>query len=840
MFRSLVLTILGATMLFSVAADAQDKSILLDMSINYGVAFRDASWVPIDIFVRNTERDVKGYVEIRTYNFNGDLQSPTYRLPAESPRNSQKRFRLYCKLAGVDRIEAQLYHGNRKVLPVPTWLQVTAIDREDYLGLILDDAHHDYGFLSDPAVIGRAESRFHREGLKSKQLGYLADHLPCYTAFDIIIMGNIDPERIGAEHRELIRQYVRLGGTLVVSLGTNADRYKGSWVESLMGVSIGANTFQSEPALALAALGLAPDADGITPNREGMVTTLTPTSENVQSLGKSYRLGSIRTLGSGRVATFTVDALSGLMQHQDDYLAIWNRLLLQSIVDRPMNMGAVIQSASQNLPRIAGVRLFPVSSVIIYLLLYFFIAIVGNWLFWNWMKRREMAWVCLVFFSLAFTSYAMIFGTQGRARTTQLEQLEILEFAGNNDTALLHGVTGLLAKGSGRFNATLVHPNTLLSDAARSMAIGVNQPRGLFGAQSQNAFHFIQGEAGRIEGLTVGASEMRFIQTEAPITLDGALEVDLTASNDGLRGTITNNTGMELVNPTLLYEGVSVPLKYNDGVYLVELDQDSSRDRGAGLTRLTTGAAETVPEDADDLTRQGFNSFLAQLPQLALHSEDRSIPPCLIAWVNAPPLGSVDMGHRAKLHLGATLVVAWLNIRDERAFGTEPIDLPVRIVDSNYGQAAYANQFAGNNLGMNRRGMPVSNSYAPVRILHSAFAQDGSDWQQMSLPVYPYDRLAFAITLPEWVRGRPGYRVEIIATSDPNIYDDQHGQNSCTIVDAQYNKRGFQLTLLSNDAQKETALSVTGSETYSLELGDVGTLSATTCRLGNWADLLLH
>jgi hypothetical protein len=371
------------------------------------------------------------------------------------------------------------------------------------------------------------------------------------------------------------------------------------------------------------------------------------------------------------------------------------------------------------------------------------------------------------------------------------------------------------------------------------MAIGVNQPGGLFGAQSQNAFHFIQGEAGRVEGLTVGASEMRFIQTEAPITMDGTLEVDLTASNTGLRGTITNNTGMPLVNPTLLYEGVSMPLKYNDGVYSIELDQDSSRNRGAGLTRLTTGAAETVPEDADDQTRQGFTSFLAQLPQLALHSQDSSIPPCLIAWVNAPPLGSVDMGDRAKLHLGATLVVAWLNVRDERAFGNEPIDLPVRIVEDNYTQAGYAKQFAGNNLGMNRRGMVVSDSYAPVRVVHSAYAQDGSDWQRLSLAVHPDDRLDMAITLPEWVRGRAGYRVEVIATSDPNLYDGQHGQNSCTIVEARHNKRGFQLTLLSNDAQKETALSATGSETYSLELGEVGTVSATTCRLGNWADLLL-
>jgi hypothetical protein len=835
MFRSLMLTALGAAMLFAGAAIAQDESILLDMKVNFGVAFRDASWVPVDVFVRNTERDVRGYVEVRTFDFNGDLQSPTYRLPAESARGSQKRFRLYCKLERVDRIEAQLYHGNRRVSPTPTWLQVTAIDKKDYLGLVLDDAHHDYGFLSDPVLIGRSESRFHREGLKTDQLGYLADHIPCYTAFDLIAMGNIDPENIGAAHRALIRQYVTLGGTLVVNLGANADRYKGTWVEELMGVSIGTNTFRSEPDLATAGLGLTLPANGISSNREGMVTAITPAADGLQSIGKDFALGSIRSLGRGRVATITVDAVSGLMQHQPDYLDEWSILLAQSIVDRPLNLAAVIQESATNLPSIAGVRLFPVSSVITYLLLYFFIAIVGNWFFWNWMKRREMAWVCLVFFSLAFTSYAMIFGTQGRARSTQLEQIEILELSTDNDHGQLHGITGLLAKGSGRFDATLVHPNSLLSDAARSQIIGMNQPGGLFGAQGQNTFHFVQGAAGRVTGLTVGASEMRFIQTEAPIALAGTIEADLTVSQDGILGSITNNTGLPLLEAAIFHQGSMIALEPEGDTLRIAPDRkvtDFDGRPGRDIVIPAMGSREivTIAEGTEDTVRRDFLRFAGRLPSLVLRNENQNVPTCLIAWLDSPPLGSIDLGTRAAPHLGTTLAVAWLDVQDERADGASALPLPIRVVD---------NKYAPNYNNYNSYGMLVNN-YTPPRLLQGTFEGDKKSWQSTAFSIRPEDQFDLSITLPEWVRGQQNYQLEITVTAESNLFQSNHRSGkTCTKVAAQYNKRGLRIALLDGDPGKEVALAVTGRDERALEQSGLQDITQTTYQLDNWPDLVL-
>lgn len=761
--RWLALSLLLLALLPAAAQEKEaDETILIDLAINHGVAYREGAWVPVDVFVNNTERDIEGHVEVTTFDFSNERLSPVYRLPAVSPKNSRKHFRLYCKLERAGRIEVQLYHGNRAAVPVPSWLKLSPIERKDYLGLILDDQHHDYGFLSSEGVIGKTDTRFHREGLTTEQLGFLADYLPCYTAFDLIVMGNIDPERIAPEHRALLRQYVELGGTLAISLGQNATRYKGSWLEPLMGVAIGENTFSAESILAGQAFG-----SGGVEKREGMVTALTPASESVRPIGTNFSAGAINPLGTGRVATFSVDAVSGLLQSDARFLREWNHLLSESIVERPLNLPAVIEAATQRMPAIAGVRLFPISSVIAYLLLYFFIAIVGNWLFWNWMKRREMAWVCLVFFSLAFTSYAMFFGTQGRARSTQLEQLEILEMSANSPHATLHGITGLLAKGSGRFAGRLTHPQTLVSDANASMTNPYNNP-GMFGSQGQSPFQFVQGEPGAISNVAVGASEMRFLQTQAPLELPGALVADLAEVDGKLTGTLRNNTGLPLEDSMLVYNGRGIVLHLKTETTEIYLDLKDYAGSNFAALQLSPDNAMTVPDGVEMQERSEFSQFLSELPQWLLSGESAATPPCLVAWVNAPPVGSLDLGTRAQPHLGATLSVTWLDI--QRADAPDALDVTVAI--ANPQPNMYNNNYALQPYGY---GMPQQATFS------FGLPANDADWESKPRAITFGETWALDFALPAWLRASDDYILQIEVVTSDTSYEGAHG------ADNQYN-----------------------------------------------------
>ncbi len=769
--------------------DTPDETILIDLTINHGVAYREGTWVPVDVFINNTERDVEGFVEVTTYDFSNERLSPVYRVPALSPKGSRKHFRLYCKLERASRIEVQLYHGNRAAVPVPTWLNVAPIERADYLGLVLDDNHHDYGFLSSEQVIGKTEARFHREGLTTEQLGLLADRLPCYTSFDLIVLGDIDPERIAPEHRVLLQQYVELGGTLAISLGENAARYKGSWLEPLMGVVIGENTFTPEDTLASQAYGRAGVA-----KREGMVTALSPAGEKVHPIGSNFAVGALNVVGNGRVATFTVDAVGGLMHSDPDFLKVWNDLLSRSIMDRPLNLPTVIEAAVQRLPALAGVKLFPVSSVITYLLLYFFIAIVGNWLFWNWMKRREMAWVCLVFFSLAFTSYAMIFGTQGRARSTKLEQLEILEVSANSTRATLHGITGLLAKGSGRFEGTLVHPQTLASDIVSTMYT----PDGVtFGSQSQSPFQFVQGEPGSVQNVAVGASEMRFLQTQAPLDLAGALEADLVEVDGKLKGTIQNKTGLPLGDAMLVYNGRGMALTLQEGTKNVDFELKEFRGPQFANLQLAPNDAMTVPDLIELQERSQFSQFLSEIPQWLFSGNGASPPPCLVAWVNAPPVGSIDLGTSADDDLGATLAVMWLDVRNDS--DTETLELTVELRDPQFAQF---NSFPMGTMGMQAR---------PDTAFADGLPLTPEDWRQKARAINLGEFWTLNVTLPTWARASDDYVLQLeIVTANASYGSENGGRRRSNMGLEEY-----------PHAICEATTTTSGQRTVTLRLGDM-------------------
>ena len=148
--------------------------------------------------------------------------------------------------------------------------------------------------------------------------------------------------------------------------------------------------------------------------------------QNLGGTAADAVLATIRPVGSGHVATIAVDAAGKALHGTAGFTALWRNLIeLREEAAEP-NYEFASWQAANTLPSATGIRVYPRSSVLMYLGLYFAVGIVGNWIFWSLLKRREMAWVCLVFVSFGFTAYALVYGTAGRAKATEISQLEVL------------------------------------------------------------------------------------------------------------------------------------------------------------------------------------------------------------------------------------------------------------------------------------------------------------------------------------------------------------------------------------------------------------------------------
>jgi hypothetical protein len=659
----LVLLILSSLHVSAFGAGRGRGEISVNIFVNYGFAYRDDTWVPVDVLVINDDADISGWVEVRT--FAGDQeQSPRYRVPAECPKGSKKRFRLNCRLKRTTRIEAMLYHRNRPAVEFPAQLGVVPIEQEDLLALILDEEPSDFGFLYTAIQQQGRVRGFHREGLRNEELPALADHPQCYACFDVIVMGDIDPSRISQRHRDLLRRYVDEGGVLVAALGEHARLYRGTWVEDLLGIEIGSEETMDEKELARAAF-LDEARAGVRTTRECTVVELIPRDPSVKTCGNERVVATLRPIGRGFTAAIAVDATSHALQNCVGYNRIWQDLCSRRYRRDKLNMEQVGSACAQWLPALTGVRIQPKSSVLAYLSLYFGVAIVGNWLLFNRLKRRELAWLFLIIFSAGFTAYAMVFGTAGRAKAGELEQVEVLQAPVGGGTGELNSLVGVLTARTSRYSMTLTHPFALASDVA-SYYMPWLQPsrrdRDLAGG-TLGPFYFIEGRPPRIENLTVGASELRLVRivTDAPV--GGGIEGRLVLDDNGLNGSLVNKTGLKIRNPFIVLEGRIYPLENNPDAWQVAMSPvvlERSRNRleqyleQARNYRYWGGSQENLHEFRNRLV-----AFLFSDDQLLANP---ALGPFLCGWMTGRQIESVKMDVPMPEKIRETLLVAEIDV----------------------------------------------------------------------------------------------------------------------------------------------------------------------------------
>lgn len=685
--------------MFGACANAWSANgdLSLEVRINNGMAYRDRTWAAVDVFVDNERSDAEGYVEIVLFSQSGDRQSPTYRVPAESPRNSTKRFRLHCFFGGCSRLEARLYHKGRPANEFPVTLQLAPIGPKDYLCLVLDDHPEDFGFLGTRLFADEEGVRFHRMSLDSGMLAALPDFLPCYTPFDLIVVGNIDPERIESTHRDLLRDYVRQGGTLAVTTGGDAARKRGSWIEDLCGVAIGDTAVFEEARLAAAVFPEdAAKQEGARPGREGYVAQLVPKASGVTSTGNEPIMATLRRIEGGQAGMVAVDASSQILQECQGYSELWRSLCGRESSLLPLNFPGAAAACMNQAPYVAGVNLLPIQSVIAYLLTYFFVGIIGNWLFWNYMKRREMAWVCLIFFSAGFTGYAMFYGTQGRARESELAQFEMLRLPepaadpSNAEGEVLADLTsfiGVLAAGSGSFDAAVTRPGALIGDLASAQGqYFAPDPysyryRQNYAMMGSRPFAFMLSDPPQIQGLRIGASEMRFLEARSPLELPGGITGQFQAEGNKVEGTMQNHTGMAIEAAYLFYSGRFLPMRPEGETWrLGPADTRQTAPRNEFQQGYRQRAMDRSNRNQLSSLKNNIREALctSEMTPYGEGSMNLGLKPCVFAWVNGPPLGVIEMARAKKQTLYATLIAAPVSVSETAPTSEQVLDVSFR------------------------------------------------------------------------------------------------------------------------------------------------------------------
>ncbi len=765
-----------------------EGTITLDIVTDRFIStYRDGRWVPVDVIVNNNKRDVSGHIEITTFDTSKRRQSPVYRVRAESPKGSRKRFRLYCRLDKADKLEVTLLHKNRNVMDAPMEIRLRPIKSEALLCMILDDAPEEYGFLFTVMHSQGENVGFYHDDFNSSQLGALPEYPQCYEPFDLIIMGKVDPTTMPMRNRELIRRYVEEGGIFVVCTGENALRYRDTWVEKLAGVEIGPLLTMDQSDLA--ARVFPPELrDGARAGRDSVVTQLTPVAPETRVFSRDPVLATIRSIGSGHIVVVALDAPSKTLHGCTGYIQMWYDVCTMRYKKDSLNFSAASQYVAQAMPQATGIRIYPRSDVFRYLLAYFVIAIVLNWIVWSLLKRREMAWVCLVLFSFAFTAYAMVYGTAGRAKATELEQLEVVRVSQGGRVARLHSYVGLLTARTSRFSFDLAHPYSLVYEGAPAEdPWRGRQRRSMFGA-GQSPFTFLEGSAAAIHNFGVGASVMRVIQVESDLSLPGGIEGALEYDKTGLHGTLTNNTGLRLRDPRVFLDGREFNVSAKKDALRVNIparrfDAPSRQTNPMDMLNAYRGYRSNAA--SVDSLKEPFKSalFLKNDVRGAL---DDSLGPYLCGWVDGPRFGSVVLDEDAEERISETFVVADIQIIHGEASPVSWQGLAVHIDGALWDNPGSANLFSQSNYYYNAWSQSAYN----MQMNKEASVDILIPWRVQRLQP---GKLVIDLL---WGGGNQGGRIVFVPEGHDVSWADDHleGTTAVTIRNQKVNKSTYHVT----------------------------------------------
>jgi len=672
-------------------AAAQNKKrndeILLSINVGYNSAYREDSWVPVDLLVRNEQRDIDGVLEVRTYNSANQLQSPIYQIPADCPKDSTKRFRIMAYIDNASRVEAWVLENGRRAIDSPAFVQVRPIREKDLLALILDDDPLNYQFLNIVANNKNQGNRLFRHTISTQSMSALPDHAMAYDPFDFIVIGSIDPGRVAPEHRRLIGEYVESGGVLVVCTGLAGSQFKGTWVEELAGVKIGnlENVNETEIAERVFPRSLAANKPV---DRDIVYTSLTPMDEKMLTYGTYETFATRRSLGAGFVCTFAVDTDSHAFQDSPQYQALWGQVITSREFDLPLNYDLFSNSATQLIPHLSGISIRPLSFVLAYLTLYIVVGILLNWFFWNRFKRREMAWVCLVFFSVGFSAYAYYSGTSGWAKASERQQIDVIRLRPDTTNADYFGLVGVLTPRTRTFDAVQTNSELLMKDFA------LISQQNMYGGQrtERTPFVHVQGDEPRMERLGIGASELRFAAMQGKIQFPGKVSGELVDDGSKISGSFVDETGLTFGAFMLVYEGAILPLQKIDGVWKVNQTHNAIRrqyqnsSRGGYSSQFFNYPGGPQPDTFSIIRRALFTEDVNYMIQ-------DSYPPMLVAWGNEKTVDELKIDGKVVEKLGKTLLIAEVPLRlpNRRSYweATSRKPLLVRDRQGNFSYSSY-------------------------------------------------------------------------------------------------------------------------------------------------------
>jgi len=506
---------------------------MMDAAAAFGGHFKYGEWLPVWVTLENSGADLDAEVRVRVA---GTMGFTTYAVQVPLPTGSRKRVPVYVLPNNFSRqLEVQVVDRDGRILMAQKTATSPTVNITLLIGLIAGQR----GALS--LISGtNAEGITRSTMLIDVPLTDLPERAEALASFDWLVLNDIDTSSLTPGQKTALEAWVGQGGKLVIGGGAGARRTASGLPESLLPlVPRGEEQVAYLPGLTVM---------GGNPVRvPGPFLISTGDLSIGRTLAEQDGVPLVRerTVGSGYVDWVALDLSSSPFDAWTGTMAFWAQLVLVHSAyptSLPADMSPRQMRADQMSYTLSNLPSLSLPSVRgLGALLCVYILLVGpvNYLVLRWRRRLHWAWVTVPAITILFSGVA--FGLGYALRGTDLIVNRIATAAAQPDGSVrVTSYVGLFSPSRQSYEIEvqgggLLSPLTLSYDAFSNTSAGVG-----------GDMVFVQGNPGRVRGLTVNQWSMQTFVTEETWADLGQVTGDLRFEEGILTGTVRNGTRFTL------------------------------------------------------------------------------------------------------------------------------------------------------------------------------------------------------------------------------------------------------------------------------------------------------
>ncbi|MCS6842164.1 MAG: hypothetical protein NZ699_16720 [Roseiflexus sp.] len=523
--RAAMIALICALLAWPVVAQEQGFGLTLTLRPGYASAYRLGEWFPVIVEVANDGRDLRGVLE---WSFPGAPGQPVFRREIDLPRGSRKRVTLDVFAQGFARngLIRLLEDGN---VVLEQSVRIEAIEMDRFLVVVVG---------SDPTLL-TSLSAMSISGASGTVVRHIApDDLPSHPlvlrGVNAMFIHDVNTAALSTDQRTALRDWVLLGGQLIVGGGINGER-AAAGLADILPVEVTRTLNQGDLSSLEQFAGSPP-----TPS-SGPLLEVRP-RPGAEALPPAAPLIYRSRLGNGIVvfSAFDLALLRGWSAEPD----LWSRVLQPVPLfipgyDARVNQINLMQDALQ----LPAIQLPPASALAAFLIAYILMVGPVNYLVLRRLRRLEWAWLTIPATVVVFTGGVFLVGIGLRGGQAQLLQVAVVQGAEGEPRGAATAYLALFSPIRGSY--TLRFPADHLVSETRSFDDFTARP--MLATSNDHGV--------TVPDLLVDVASVRTLIAEALIPMPVQVQSTVQFNGDEPLGEVRNVGSTALEQAIVVYQG---------------------------------------------------------------------------------------------------------------------------------------------------------------------------------------------------------------------------------------------------------------------------------------------